>query len=131
MSQSPLAIRPSFPVFSSADFADNDTYGLDCRQSMTLRGDHIVSALLVGVTRADNVAMTSSDLQVSLVNVVPAGSVVYLRSGPLIAPLGMFVSWQATGGLQGACYWIKLALTLASGNVINRTCSVDVPPYVG
>lgn len=124
--------HPPPPVFGDADARDSDTYGLDCRMNMALRGDYITGASLVAVTRRDNIAISGGDLSVTGVGVVPAGTTIYLPTGPVVATLGMFVSWVASGGIPGVTYLVTIALILASsGRPINRTVVIGVLPYVG
>lgn len=123
--------HPAPPVFGDADYLDDDTYGLDCRRNMELRNTTIAGVVLVGVTRQDGAAMGPDDLAVSAVGVVDAGVTIQLPGGPVVATAGTFVSWKATGGNSGVGYLVKLAFTLLSGDVINRTIIINIPQYVG
>lgn len=122
---------PSPPVFGASDWRDTDAYGLDCRVSMTLRSDSLVSAVSGSLARTDGQPIGSADLAVYNVGVVPSGTIVYLPTGPVVAASGMFVAWNASGGIANSEYLLTLTLTLASSGVLHRTVQINTPPYVG
>lgn len=131
MSGSQPGLHPQPPVFGDADYRDNDAYGLDCRAANAARNDIITAAALVGVFRIDGAQLQDGDLAVTAVGVVTAGVTVALPGGPFVATTGNFLAWRAQGGLAGSSYGVTLALTYASGPVINRTVIINTPPYVG
>lgn len=106
----------NIPTFSPANYQDNDTYGEDCTIEMTSRGTTIASVGAPKVTRADSVPVGANDMQVLNISVLSGG---------------LKFAWTGTGGVPNSAYYLTFPLTLANGNVINRTVLVMVPSYVG
>lgn len=124
-------LHPRPPEFGDADWRNVDTFGIDCTLNMATRGDTIVSVALVAVTRDDLKAITGADYTVSNLAVVPGGTVINGVGGPWIALAGCWVAWTGTGGVAAMGYLITVAITLASGAVLNVTAHLTTPSFVG
>jgi len=101
------------PTFSPANPNDNDTYGEDCTREMTARGTTIVSVAAPSIVS------------------VPASATAFTISNITVLAGGLQYAFQGAGGAAGAHYIITFPITLADGNVINRTVIIPVAQYVG
>ena len=109
-------IAYNIPTFSPANYQDDDTYGEDCTAEMKRRGTTISSIGTPTVTRTDGSPASASDMQIASVTIL-TGNVSF--------------AWKGSGGIIDMGYYITFPLTLANGDVINRTVLVLVPRYVG
>jgi hypothetical protein len=110
------AIAYNIPTFTPASYQDNDTYGEDCTIEMKNRETTIVSIGTPQVARTDGSPAGAGDMQVSSVTIL-TGDVKF--------------AWKGSGGMVDLAYYITFPLTLANGDIINRTVLVPVPRYVG
>lgn len=103
----------SLPTYGPANPGDQDTYGEDCTGELTARGTTIAS---IGTPAIDPSSLTASLLVISGVT-------------PLAGNLKF--AFRASGGVAGVRYTVTFPLTLADGNVINRSVVIPISQYVG
>ncbi len=103
----------TIPTFSPANPNDIDTYGEDCTREMTARSTTITSVAAPSIVS------------------VPASATALVVSGVVVLSGGLQYAFQAEGGAAGAYYIITFPLTLADGNLLNRTVIIPVAQYVG
>lgn len=103
----------TIPTYSPANPGDIDTYGEDCTAELTARGTTIAS---IGTPEIDASSLSASMIVISSVTPL-SGNLKY--------------GFQAHGGVAGVRYTITFPLTLASGDILNRTVVIPVAQYVG
>lgn len=99
-------------TFSPANPGDTDTYGEDCSVELTKRGTTIQS---IGTPEIEQSSASGAAMTITGVTRL-AGNLKY--------------AFQATGGSAGVRYTITFPLTLADGNVLNRSVVIPVLQYV-
>jgi len=101
------------PTFSPANPNDSDTYGEDCTAAMTARGTTITS---VGTPT---------------IVVTPANATPIVISNVSVLTGGLKYAWHGAGGSADSMNIITFPLTLADGNVINRTVRIPIQNNIG